>query len=49
MDLQVVPTLDTLRQWLDDAGITFLNVIPARRCICLICRISTAFSMPKSI
>lgn len=26
-----------------------LNVIPARRCICLTCRISTAFLMPKSI
>lgn len=25
MDLQVVPTLDTLRQWLDDAGITFFE------------------------
>ncbi len=26
-----------------------LNVIPAVRCICLTCRISTAFLMPKSI
>ena len=26
-----------------------LNVIPARRCICLICKISTVFLMPKSI
>jgi hypothetical protein len=25
MDSQVVPTLDTLRQWLDDAGITFFE------------------------
>lgn len=25
MDLQVVPTLDTLRQWLNDAGITFFE------------------------
>ncbi|UQC70592.1 YbjN domain-containing protein [Lelliottia sp. AC1] len=25
MDLQVVPTLDTLRQWLDDAGITYFE------------------------
>ncbi|MDR9890587.1 YbjN domain-containing protein [Pseudenterobacter timonensis] len=25
MDLQVVPTLDTLRQWLDEAGITFFE------------------------
>jgi hypothetical protein len=49
MDLQVVPTLDTLRQWLDDAGITFLSAIPARRCTCRICKISTVCSMPKSI
>jgi Putative bacterial sensory transduction regulator. len=25
MELQVVPTLDTLRQWLDDAGITYFE------------------------
>lgn len=25
MDLQIVPTLDTLRQWLDDAGITYFE------------------------
>ncbi|ABP60048.1 YbjN domain-containing protein [Enterobacter sp. 638] len=25
MDLQVVPTLDTLRHWLDDAGITYFE------------------------
>ncbi len=49
MDLQVVPTLDTLRQWLDDAGITFFECDSCGRCICLICRISTAFSMLKSI
>ena len=35
MDLQVVPTLDTLRQWLDDAGITFFECDSCRRCICL--------------
>ncbi len=49
MDLQVVPTLDTLRQWLDDAGITFSNATPAGRCICLTCKISMVFLMPKSI
>ena len=26
MDLQVVPTLDTLRHWLDDAGMTYFEL-----------------------
>ncbi len=39
--------LDTLRRWLDEIGISFLSAIPARHCICRICRISTVFLMPK--
>ncbi len=40
-------SLDTLRRWLDEIGISFLSAIPVRHCTCRICRISTVFLMPK--
>ncbi len=39
--------LDTLRQWLDDLGMSFFECITVRLCICPICRISTVSLMPN--
>lgn len=45
----VVPGLDTLRQWLDDLGMSFFECDNCQARICPICRISTVSLMPKSI